>query len=281
MKQLSSNFINMAVSLTVICVLAASLLSYFVNLTQEKIAASDKQKQSAAVAEVLPFEGAEIITEKNDSVTIYRAMVDGKEVGVAVESYSNSGFNGQIKVMVGFDSKGNLLNYSVLDQKETPGLGTKMVDWFKPQVEAKKSLVESIFGFQIAAQERKSSVIGKNQSNVPLRVSKDGGDIDAITAATISSRAFLEAVNRAFSAVNADVVWDGTSSASAIHHDDEVVNDSILDGTSSATAMHEENVDGTSSATAVDGTSGATTMTSENENAACNSKENLGGAENE
>ncbi len=259
MKQLSSNFTNMAVSLTVICVLAALLLSYFVELTQEKIAESDKQKQLAALAEVLPFEGAEFTTEKNDSVTIYRATVAGKEVGVAVESASNNGFNGLVKVMVGFDNEGNLLNYSVLDQKETPGLGTKMVDWFKPQVEAKKSLVESIFGFQIVAKERKSSVIGKNHSDVPLRVSKDGGDIDAITAATISSRAFLDAVNRAFRAVNANVAWDGTSSASTMQHDCEAQADSI----------------------SIDSTSSATAMTHESENAACNSNENLGGTENE
>ncbi len=263
MKQLSSNFINMAVSLTVICVLAALLLSYFVELTQEKIAESDKEKQSAAVTEVLPFEGAEFTTEKvlvdADSLTIYRATVAGSEVGVAVESYSNNGFNGQIKVMVGFDTEGNLLNYSVLDQKETPGLGTKMVDWFKPQVETKKSLVESIFGFQIVAKERQSSVIGKNSSKF-LTVSKDGGDIDAITAATISSRAFLDAINRAFRAVNVNVACDGTSGASTMHHECEEKTDSAtIDGTSSATAM----------------------TTAENSEAACNSNENLGGADNE
>lgn len=219
MKKLTSNFSNMAVVLTVICLLAALLLSFFFDLTKGKIEEADKKKQEFAIAEVLPFSNMEIKTERvsvdGDSLTLHRAFVDQKEVGVAVESFSKNGFNGDIKLMVGFDNDNNIINYSVLDQKETPGLGTKMLDWFKPQTEVKKSFIETIFDFQIASNPRQSSVIGKNVSE-PLSVSKDGGSIDAITAATISSRAFLEAINRAFKALDSDMEWDCTSSATTM-----------------------------------------------------------------
>ena len=230
MKQLTSNFKNMAVVLTVICVLAALMLSYFFELTEEKIAESDKKKQIVAIAEVLPFEGMQTKIEKvlvdGDSLTLHRAFVGEEEKGVAVETFSKNGFNGEIKLMVGFDVNNNIINYSVLDQNETPGLGTKMVDWFKPQAETKKSFIETIFNFQIVLTPRQSSVIGKNASE-PLSVNKDGGNIDAITAATISSRAFLDAINRAFRALNSDAEWDCTSSASTMECTENSQNDTV------------------------------------------------------
>ncbi|MDR0811251.1 MAG: RnfABCDGE type electron transport complex subunit G, partial [Paludibacter sp.] len=106
---------------------------------------------------------------------------DGNFVGAAVESVSHKGFSGDIRVMVGFDKDGNIVDYSVLEQKETPGLGTKMTDWFKTAKGAQ-------------------DIRGKNPAKNKLQVSKDGGEVDAITAATISSRAFLDAVINAYNA---------------------------------------------------------------------------------
>lgn len=228
MKKLTSNFRNMAVVLTVICILAALLLSLFFDLTKQRIEASDAEKKASAIAEVLPFEGVRIETEKvlvdDDSLTVHRAFIGDMEMGVAVETFSKNGFNGEINLIVGFDADNRIINYSVLNQKETPGLGTKMVDWFKPQTESKKSLVETLFHFQVASTARQSSVIGKSAAD-PLSVSKDGGTIDAITAATISSRAFLDAINRAFKAVNKEIEWDSTSSASTMESEhDTIVN---------------------------------------------------------
>lgn len=79
--------------------------------------------------------------------------------------------------MVGFNPDGTIANYSVLEHKETPGLGSKMDTWF--------------------TKNNKGDVVGKNPGTNGLKVSKDGGEVDAITAATISSRAFLDAINRA------------------------------------------------------------------------------------
>ena len=116
---------------------------------------------------------------------VYRASKKGEPVGVAVKSISDKGFSGNVVIMVGFDMGGNIVGYSVLDQKETPGLGTKMVDWFKPQTKAEPSLVERIFGFTVKVPERKRLHYWTQCRECNLTVSKDGGDVDAITAATM------------------------------------------------------------------------------------------------
>ena len=105
------------------------------------------------------------------------AVLNGHEDGVAVEA-AVDGFGGQFRVMVGFDQEGNILGYEILEHQETPGLGSHMVHWFKN------------------ADKPGQNIIGRKAGN--LVVSKDGGDVDAITAATISSRAFLKAVNQAY-----------------------------------------------------------------------------------
>jgi electron transport complex protein RnfG len=118
--------------------------------------------------------------------------------------------------MVGFDEQGLITDYSVLEQKETPGLGTKIVEWFKPAVQTKKSLVERITGYEATSGDRKNSIVGKHPAVDVLTVAQDGGDIDAITAATISSRAFLEAVRNAYAAYsNNPGAIDATSGASS------------------------------------------------------------------
>lgn len=183
MKRLESNFINMVVSTTLVALLAAGILGYVYGITKDPIAATKKQKQEQAIKDVLP-EGAVLNAEmiqEIDGCTINPAFdAEGNFVGAAVESNDPLGFGGNVKVMTGFDAEGNIINYSVLEQAETPGLGVKMLEWFK--------------------KDNKGDIIGKNPETNNLTVSKDGGEVDAITAATISSRAFLRAVNAAFAA---------------------------------------------------------------------------------
>ncbi len=183
MKRLESNLLNMALSLTIISIVAAALLAVVFTLTEEPIAQAQVQKQQAAIIAVLPaVEGLEISEPETpaDGIAIHRAYAAGEFVGAAVEAESN-GFSGAIRLMVGFDKNGNIVNYEVLQQTETPGLGTKVVDWFK-------------------TAKNKQSILGLNPAEANLTVSKDGGDVDAITAATISSRAFLQAVQTAYDA---------------------------------------------------------------------------------
>ena len=106
-----------------------------------------------------------------------QAVLAGHEDGYAVET-AVDGFGGTFRVMVGFDQEGNILGYEILEHQETPGLGSHMEHWFKN------------------ADKPGQNIIGRKAG--ALQVSKDGGDVDAITAATITSRAFLKAVNQAY-----------------------------------------------------------------------------------
>lgn len=104
------------------------------------------------------------------------AVLNGQE-GTPVE-VTVDGFGGKVTIMFGLAADGTVLGYEVLSQQETPGLGTHMVEWFKN------------------ADKPGQCVIGRKATG-DMKVSKDGGDVDAITAATISSRAFVEALNKA------------------------------------------------------------------------------------
>ena len=185
MEKLQSSFKNMVLSLVIICVVAAGALAGVYLLTLATINAQKTAKQQAAVLAVLP-EGAVIDEiEEIDGMTVYNAMKDGVYAGAAVQTEAN-GFGGPQKIMVGFDADGKIVNYEVLEHQETPGLGDKIVDWFKN------------------ADKPGQNIIGR-QATGQFIVSKDGGDVDAITAATISSRAFLKAINQAYAALHDDV----------------------------------------------------------------------------
>jgi electron transport complex protein RnfG len=114
------------------------------------------------------------------------------------------GFGGELKVLVGFDHDGNILGYTLLEHQETPGLGAKADLWFQ--------------------KGQKGDIIGKNPAD-GLIVKKDGGQIDAITASTITSRAFLLAVTNAYNAYKGNSA-DATTSATQqqLPSDQSVVN---------------------------------------------------------
>ena len=179
MEKLESSFKNMVLSLVTICLVAGGALAAIYSLTTKTIETQKEQKLQAAILQVLP-EGATISeAEQVEGMTVYKGYIDGKWVGTAVET-EEVGFGGTIKIMVGFDADSKVINYQVLEHQETPGLGDKMGTWFK-------------------TDKGNQRIIGKT-ANGAFTVSKDGGDIDAITAATISSRAFLKAINKAYEA---------------------------------------------------------------------------------
>ena len=121
---------------------------------------------------------------KEAAKTAVKKYKGGVVAGYAVQTMTKQGFNGVVRLMVGFTPEGEVVNVNVLEQAETPGLGTKMADEGNP-------LLASIQGQNLA---QKQLVDGK------LAVRKDGGDVDALTAATISSRAYVDAINRAWMA---------------------------------------------------------------------------------
>jgi electron transport complex protein RnfG len=187
MKRLESNLLNMVLSLTMVTLGAAALLGGLYVMTAEPIQQQKAEKQQAAISAVLPaIEGLEIApAEEKDGNTIYKAYKDGEWVATAVQT-EETGFGGKFRLMVGFDKEGNVVNYEVLEHQETPGLGDHMTTWFK-------------------TDKNRQSVVGKNPVTTHFFVSKDeGGEVDAITAATISSRAFLKAVRNAYNSCESD-----------------------------------------------------------------------------
>lgn len=197
MKKLESSLKNMVIVLTAITVIATGLLAYVNQLTAGPIAEANAKALSDAIAVVVPgfdnnpAEAPETIELDGATYKIYKATKGGEFIGAAVESSAN-GFGGALSVLVGFDKEGNIIDYSLLSHAETPGLGSKAADWFK--------------------KGAKGDITGMNPGQGALVVNKDGGQIDAITASTITTRAFLKAVNNAYAAYSGQNV-DGASGA--------------------------------------------------------------------
>jgi Na+-translocating ferredoxin:NAD+ oxidoreductase subunit G len=186
-----STFLSMTLTLLIVTSIAAFSLGGVYNLTKEKIEASKKEKLNKAIARVVPeFDNDissdmyEVQGDAADMLEFYPAKNGDSLVGIAVKTYSDKGFSGRIWLMVGFRSDGTIINTAVLEHLETPGLGDKMDE------------NKSDFPVQFRNQ---------NPKDFKLQVKKDGGAVDAITAATISSRAFCDAVQRAYDAVQKNI----------------------------------------------------------------------------
>jgi Na+-translocating ferredoxin:NAD+ oxidoreductase subunit G len=177
MAKLESTFKNMLLSLLFISIGMSAALGFVYSLTKEPIEKANKMKEVQAITEVLPeFDNDPTLDVKSvEGLNYYSATKDGKMVGYAIKTYTDKGFSGRFTLMVGLKPDGTISNISVLDQKETPGLGTKMKE-----------------------PKFKDQFPGKNPGDFKLKVKKDGGLVDAITAATISSRAYCDAVQRAY-----------------------------------------------------------------------------------
>ena len=188
-KKKESTLINMVVALLVITAVSGGVLGLVYGMTKDAIAEVDQKKNEAAIQAVLPLKGE--ISYTADTLQYNYEGVDlsfpcnlaydanGIFLGAAVKT-SEGGFGGKIDMMVGFLADGTIKGTSVLSHSETPGLGANMTGKFKDQF------------------------VDKNPADYKLTVTKDGGDVDAITAATITSRAFSKAVDKAYKAFEAN-----------------------------------------------------------------------------
>ncbi len=177
MAKKESTLKNMLIALMVITIVSGGVLGFIYGLTKPAIDKVEENKNIKAINEVLKTDVAIATTETKviEDLT-YNLAYDANAnfIGAAIRTYSMNGFGGKIELMVGILNSGIINKVSVLSQAETPGLGANMVnDKFKGQFD------------------------GKNPKEFNLDVKKDGGDVDAITAATISSRAVSEAVKKA------------------------------------------------------------------------------------
>ena len=175
----------MVLCLSLVTLLASALLCGTYALTKEPIDATMKNDKDTAIKNVLPDKKAEIgepqqikLDGYDEPFVIYPATLNGELIGAAVETYDKNGYGGKLKIMVGLAKDGTISDYSILETAETPGLGMKAEEWFRA----------------------KGDIRGKSPATTKFSPTKDGGDIDAITASTITSRAFLTAVQKAFDA---------------------------------------------------------------------------------
>jgi Na+-translocating ferredoxin:NAD+ oxidoreductase subunit G len=185
MAKKESTFMSMVATLFTVTLVAAGLLGTVYALTKEPIRLAELKKKNEAIQVVVPGFDNEPSQEvkrvfmDGDSLYLYTARKGGKVLGTAVETFTNQGFNGRFKLMVGFKPDGTIIDIAVIQQSETPGLGSKMEKG------------KSDFSLQF---------MGKNPATFKLAVKKDRGDVDAITASTITSRAYCDAVARAYRA---------------------------------------------------------------------------------
>jgi electron transport complex protein RnfG len=183
MNKIQSSLLNMVLALLGITLISGVALGYINEWTKGPKAQMRLQKKLEAVQSVLPsFDNNPIdevkllpVTGQSDSLEVFPAIENGALVGAAVSTYSTKGYSGLIRIMVGFNENGSLNEISVLEQKETPGLGTKMKD-----------------------ERFKRQFRNQDPSTFKLQVKKDGGAVDALTGATITTRAFCEATQMAY-----------------------------------------------------------------------------------
>lgn len=174
---------RLVIVLTCISLLAALALTGVYALTKGPIEQGQREKKEKALQAVLPdYEGTVrdtvVVDADNEEIPVHLAIgKDGELCGAGIETYTKKAFAGRFDLMVGFDAEGTIVNTEVIKAGETPGLGDKI------------NKDKSEFAMQFNHQ---------NPADFQLVVKKDGGDVDAITAATISSRAYCDAVQRAY-----------------------------------------------------------------------------------
>ena len=163
---------------------SAIILSLSHIITEEPIKKAQDAKKLEAIQTVLPPDYdnnpyQDRITLSGSNIELYPARQGSKITSVAMKTYSDNAFSGRLELIVGFLLNGTITDYKVISHKETPGLGSKITE---------EKFARQLRGFNIEKQN--------------LKVRQDNGDIDAVTSATISSRAVLDAIRRAYDSYN-------------------------------------------------------------------------------
>lgn len=173
--------------LVAVALVTSTAVGYVFSITKGPIKRAQQQKIVNALKEVVPendvteeVERVKVYPTDSEEVIVYKSHKDGEIVGYAVETYTASGYSGVIRLLVGFDSEKNINKVAVISHAETPGLGAKIDEKGSP--------------FVVQFE-------GKSPAEFNMKVKADGGTLDAITASTITSRAYAEAIQRAYDAI--------------------------------------------------------------------------------
>lgn len=170
--------------LTLITALSGLVLGTTERCTRQPITEQYRHQQQQALRAVLPevdnAPDRDAVTPAiqasagapSSPTTYYRGRRRGQIVGIAFQVVAGNGYAGPIRMMVGVTPAGELLGLEILQQNETPGLGNRVEEE----------------GFR-------SQFMGKGRADSRWKVTKDGGDFDQISGATISSRAVVEALS--------------------------------------------------------------------------------------
>ncbi len=189
MAKKESTFTNMVVTLMLVAAAASFTLAMVYNLTEEPIQRAREAARQEAIGNVLhEFDSLKTVSvmplSGSDSLQFNLAYnTAGELIGVAVATYTAMGYSGRIRAMVGFNPDGTIIDVVHLEHAETPGLGDK-ID------KGKSDWSDQFKGFDPGVST--------------LKVRNDGGDIDGITAATITARAYCDAIDRAYRAFMAN-----------------------------------------------------------------------------
>lgn len=185
-KEKKEGFLRLTLSLMVVSSISALLLSYVYTKTKEPITQAKNKAELTAIESVIgsdfdnnPYEERTKIStaDGKNKLDFYPGKKNNKIKRFAIKTYSDEAFGGRLELIVGFSISGRILDYTILSSKETPGLGSK-----------------------ISENKFKNQFKGLTPQEESFKVNKDGGEIDGVTAATISSRAVIDAINRAYSA---------------------------------------------------------------------------------
>lgn len=196
---------KLTLALGSVCLVASGVLafSYYKTIDRQKVAAKDERTK--ALRQVLPdftnnpLQNKITVTHKNTSVTFFRALKNGELIGLVARGVTQKGYGGTIKLLIGLTPKGDIRKIVTTQHQETPGLGTKALvrkasktigDVFSE--DKGKSKKASIPPNEYLDQYEKFSLA---ESRI-FKVNKNGGEIDAVSGATITSSAVADAVSK-------------------------------------------------------------------------------------
>ena len=173
---------SLVIVLAVICLVSAAILGLINQVTVGPIAANTEKTVQESLRTVMPidgdyedvtdqYSGDPVTVEVTGSVVPIKAVYKAGDEGYVVESLSPNGFGGALDMMAGIDNEGTVTGIAIISHSETSGLGSKSTD---PEWQAQFKGLTGV-----------------------VSVTKDGGQVEAITGSTITSRAVCDGVNAA------------------------------------------------------------------------------------
>ncbi|MFA6293972.1 MAG: RnfABCDGE type electron transport complex subunit G [Victivallales bacterium] len=201
------NILYLGIFLGLTCAVSAVIMGIAADVTKKPISDAKKANLMEKLRQVIQdFDGEPVLktvqTEDNIPVEFYLVEKNGKFAGAAGISSSMKGYAGKVQVMAGLDAGGKIKTVIVTEHNETPGLGTKITDRIRQKTVFNlfSAAAPGLPANKILDQFNGHSVSGDDSWKAPWKVKKDGGDIDFITGATVTTRAITDAVYRIESA---------------------------------------------------------------------------------